>query len=408
MAKSKLFRLKVVGVFQSVIKPVKSSFLVIAKKTKKPLHRTAIVFVASVFTVTSLTAWINWDGFFNKAAMSTADKVQSLKVEEPIVTEAAPLPAVSAIDVPNMTDSPKNTTKKVRSREDIGLRTTNSKTFINTDGSKTMEYSLLPKHQLKDGKFTELQKEIKADSAYKSKKDIAGEGFLENPFEAKPQAYDFSSGDISVKLKPFDDGMSITYQSKSFGIKPISGNNVRPVIREENGQQYILYADAWDGVDVHYEFVGPTLKETIILKRQGVQNAFIFGLEGITAKEAKDQKGAIELEGIDPKVFGIAPLTVNVNKRGVVSEEIAAQNTYGKTISIVLDANWLDKLPGDNYPVAIDPSFYNDVGGLYGNFKMYKSDGYFCPNTGCDPQAGTVYDNGWKHWRTMFHVPCSI
>ena len=64
---------------------------------------------------------------------------------------------------------------------------------------------------------------------------------------------------------------------------------------------------------------------------------------------------------------------------------------------VSLDAKWHAALPESSFPIRIDPTLgpVNDQ-----TDWMFKSDGYSCNGWTCWINTGSIYDNGWKSWRT--------
>ncbi|MDB5186282.1 MAG: hypothetical protein JWL85_805, partial [Candidatus Saccharibacteria bacterium] len=346
------------------------------------------------------------------ASVYAAEQAAKPKVSKPLSADQ-PLQFAAAADNgkqlvsdPVLNSQPEQNVQRERKYEDESKRTATTKTYVNTDGSRTLDYSIMPMHYQRDGKWVDLNAVTEADNSFRSATPLEKEPLIGNPFAKKPQSYNFSAGELGVKLHTYNDGIEFTFKGKQFKLKPAGANNVRPTVTEtEEGHKIITYKEAWPGVDVDYEVHGAMLKETIVLKRPGTTNVFVSRLEGVKAKPHSKHKGALELEGINPDELFISPLTVNVNQKGLISEEVAKQTVNGNVFAITVDAQWLRSQPKDSFPIAVDPTFYHDVGGTYGLFKAYKSDGYMCESSTCDPQAGRLNDNGYKWWRTMFRIP---
>lgn len=375
-----------------------------SKKTVKPKDRwrRTPLFALSLILAFTLVQPVEVYGLININALTSPKQPAALPASKVDIasTQAIADPSTKSVA------SEKIKEDKTRVRELTGLRTTNSKTFLNRDGSKTMEYSLVPKHYEKAGKLVDLNPTTKS-SSYKSSKLLVEDtdASLLAPTTA-PQAYDVKTGDISATIKPFNDGIEVAYQDKKFSIVPEFARNVKPKKETFQGQEVITYKNAWPNVDVTYELVGNMLKETLILKNKSAQNSFKYKVQGANKVAVHPTiAGALAVEGIDPEMFYIAPLSVNVNGKGILSTQQASWAIDKQNLTLNLDTKWYASLSAADFPVAVDPSFVNNVGGTYGNFVAYKSDGYVCGNTICDPQAGTLYDNGWKHWRTIFRIP---
>ncbi len=381
--------------------------MLVSKFSKKNFQRASLVFLCFCL-VFSTTQPVTVAAFSLPSFENDRIDPKPLQVDQGLTAPVA-IDALNAgvpNDSPSLLNKPNASGSKKHVKEEVEKRTSNSKTFLNEDGSRTMEYAVVPKHYFKDGKWLDLNPRTLGDTSYKTAKLLEDEPFLSNPFDIRPQAFETKAGELTTKLKPFDDGLEITYKGKKFTISPQFGRNVRPTTEVISGQTIITYKNAWPSVDVTYELVGNALKETLILKNKEAQNVFIYKTsQGTKVIEHPSIAGALAFEGVDPAELFIAPLSISQNTKGIISEERARWVIRDQTLALILDPEWYGDLKNDDFPLAVDPSFYNDVGGTYGNFLMYKSDGYSCNNQICDPQAGTLYDNGWKHWRTMFRIP---
>ncbi|PLS82059.1 hypothetical protein CYG49_00285 [Candidatus Saccharibacteria bacterium] len=378
------------------------------KSVNKGAQRTMLVFLCLCLTFSALQP-------VSVAALGLPLMGEKQKDAKPLGGDEQPkfAPAADAKEQAALNESPSlagepkaKESNRERVREEVEKRTATTKTFVNRDGSRTMEYSIIPKHFKKDAKWVDLKPEITDDLQFTPKSPLLDEPVVSNPLTKKPASFKTKAGDVSTQIKPFEEGIDVQFKDKKFTITPQFARNVKPVKSVVNDQEIITFKDAWPSVDVTYELVGNMLKETLILKDSTAPSAFVYTVsKGTTLLKHPTIDGALAIEGIDAGEFFLAPLSVSVNKRGVISEQRAKWSVRNSTLSLQLEPEWYKNLSKDSFPIAVDPSFYRDVGGTYGNFIAYKSDGYVCNSGYCDPNAGTLYDNGWKHWRTMFRIP---
>ncbi|MGH7196941.1 MAG: PA14 domain-containing protein [Candidatus Saccharimonadales bacterium] len=295
-----------------------------------------------------------------------------------------------------------------RLREDEAKRTETSAEFINSDGSRTLEVSPgEPKHYQENGKWYKLDKNY-AKTNYTPTRPVANEGWLESmlPGQQDAAAFNLKAGRTSAYLKPYEEGLEVKLGDKNIKLTPVGARNVQPITRVNgSGQQEIVYEEAWPGVDVVYELHGESLKETISIKRPGTTNAFVFAVEGAKLSPHPLKEGAFAIDGLDPKHFMISPVSLDVNGKGISSEDVIKQTGRNNSLAITLDAGWLKKLPKENFPLTIDPTFWRGLDLNWGSTISYKSDGYTCDLNTCAPRAGTLDDYGWKHWRSMMYLP---
>ena len=277
-----------------------------------------------------------------------------------------------------------STSPKTKSYEDTDKRTANSATFVNTDGSRTVEYST-------------GQLNYKSGDSWK-KIDNKVTGVIPTPDQA-PRAPYFKgmAGGNPVEFNPLNRGITATFEGKTFTMKPVGANNVSAQYYNETT---VIYRDAWDGVDLLYELKGEMVKETIVIKKPGTQSSFDFVFSGAKVKAHASKKNEFSIDGLSSQ-FEITSLTVSANGKDVTEQDKATQTVTDMGIRTVVDSGWLSGLGSADFPVQIDPSF----GRVDSNSWMYKSDGYYCPRSSCYMNTGTVYSGGWKSWRSYVQFP---
>jgi hypothetical protein len=165
--------------------------------------------------------------FFN---FSNPAKVQRGDVA-PLLTgynnpKAAPM--ISSSHSPLDVEKDQSTTHD-RVKELTDKRSAFTKTYLNKDGTKTLEYT--PEEQnYKDG--------AEWKSIDNSLSDVEGTENLKG-----------KAGKISATLKPLADGISVSAEGKVIAIKPVGARDVSPT---KNGRNSVIYKDAWPNVDVEY------------------------------------------------------------------------------------------------------------------------------------------------------------
>ncbi|MBM7824453.1 YD repeat-containing protein [Arcanobacterium pluranimalium] len=313
--------------------------------------------------------------------------LDSVKVADPVLFN----------DASGATDySVGNSPDRERVREDVSKRTENTSTFVNADGSKTMEFSPDQVNYRDGSKWKKID-----NSLDPVEEDQGVLGWFSSWFTSNdPQAFQGDAGLISVDLKPFSDGVSFNVDGKRFSVKPVGGRDVLP---ERDGDNAVVYRDAWPFVDVKYELRGEAVKETIVVKNKKAAKSFVFDVDGGKVVNHPTKSGELTIEGIDP-AFSFGVLTLDVHDRGVQSEPRVGQRVDGdgSGIRVWLDEAWVNGLPSDAFPIIIDPSFGRGASSIY----MYKSDGYSCNSSNCTAHVGTLNDgSGWKSWRSYFNFP---
>lgn len=270
--------------------------------------------------------------------------------------------------------------KKVR--ELTEMRTEYTSTYLNEDGTKTMEYSSIQRNFKENGQWKRI------DNKLESFNDAGKAGFRAD------------AGKVGASLRSLRSGVSLVGGSDSITVKPIGTSDVQP---EKDGDYAIIYKEAWPGVDLRYEIRGEMVKEYTIIKNKSAQSTFDYTVTGGKVVVDKQTKGALAVEGVDGYHF--SPLSLDVNGRGVISEERVVQTPTASGIRVSVDQEWFESQPDSSFPMVIDPSWTSSDPNT--TYKMYKSDGYYCPPTSCYANTGSLNDGSWKHWRTYITFPYS-
>lgn len=347
-------------------------------KRQTRIRRAIIVVVVAVAASTSAQP-ANVLAFFN-----------TLNPNEVARNDVMPLPSSDDLRRPNVplasnpvlfdSRTPGVSKKQVarqRKKELVDKRTSTSKTYLNTDGTNTLEYSSQQRHYQKNGKWEDINNAFAA-SALNS--DLRG-----------------AAGAIQATMRPLSKGIEITYEGKTFEMFPIGARNATPVKKDD---RTIIYKDAWPGVNIEYQLRGEMVKELIYIKNKSVQANFNFTVKGAKILSHPTRKGELAIEGTDPNKFSFSSVTLDVNGRGVISEERVTQRPTSDGFAISLDTAWLKEQPYSALPMVIDPTFYRYDTSM--DIRIFKSDGYSCDKTNCYINTGTAYDKGWKYWRSYF------
>ena len=276
-------------------------------------------------------------------------------------------------------------------------RTAFTSTYMNKDGTKSLEYSFDQQNYKVGKKWQKINNSLKAVTDPVKSLSLLDKltGTMPQPGETKE--FTGKGGAIDAQMKPLADGLDITVGDKTFTMKPLGAANVKPVQKDE---QTVVYKDAWNGVDLEYELRGESVKEIIVLKKKVTNPVFNFQVVGGKVIQHPTKPELLTVEGM-PSEFNFSTLTVDVNERGVISEERASQVATKDGIKISLDKDWLNSLKTGDFPIRIDPTFGQDATG----YVMRKSDGYGCGSSNCYANTGTLLDGTWKHWRTFFYFP---
>lgn len=276
-------------------------------------------------------------------------------------------------------------------------RTPFTSTYVNKDGTKSLEYSFDQQNYKIGNKWQKIDNTLKAVTDPAKPLSVLDKiaGTAPQPDEIKK--FTGKSGAVDAQIKPLVEGLDITVGDKAINMKPLGINDTKPVQKDE---RTVTYKDAWPGVDLEYEMRGETVKETIVLKKKVSKTTFDFKVSGGKVIKHPTKEGLLTIEGM-PEDFNFSPLSIDVFGQGPISEERATQTPTADGIKITLDSDWLQTLKPSDFPVRIDPTFGRDTS----NYVMYKSDGYSCGSNACYANTGSIYSNGWKSWRTYFQFP---
>lgn len=313
-----------------------------------------------------------------------------------------PLKSDKSQDISPLTQSSKNTDLYVKPdrthvREDISKRTAFTSTYINKDGTKTMEYT--PQQQ----NYNDGKKWQKIDNKLSDNGEAAPvPNFFQSitntaPTAIKPTEFSGKSGIIDAQMKSLSNGISFTANGKKITMIPVGAKDITP---EKKDDTTVIYRDAYPNVDVEYQLRGEAVKEIIVLKSSQAKTDFDFVVTGGTVINHPTKPGELTIEGMPPE-FSFSSLTLDVNGRGVISEQRVTQAASSKGIKISIDKDWLRSQPTSSFPMYIDPSFARDST----SYWMFKSDGYSCGANNCYANIGAIYDTSWKNWRTYVQFP---
>jgi RHS repeat-associated protein len=301
-----------------------------------------------------------------------------------------------------------------KEEELVDKRTATSTTHRNKDGSYSVEQYYVPKFYQKDNKWQTIDTTLIEDKNAADSENALGKawGQVRSWFDGTT-TYTVKENGWQARFAPSDakEGMvRIKQGNDQVGFSPVNARSVNPVITtDESGKQTVRYYDLWPGVDLEYIVLSGETKENIVLKNKDAANAVAFKVNGATLEKAKEDSGMLyTIKGALGDNFSIAPMAISLNKYGFEANQPLTHDYKDGVLSVSVDRQYLNNLPSDAYPLAIDPTYAdNSIFGTRagGNYVSYKSDGYVCPDTICNPLAGSVLDSSsvWRRWRgTIF------
>lgn len=291
--------------------------------------------------------------------------------------------------------------KKATARELTGMRTPTTSTYLNQDGTKTLRYSSEQQnYKASDGSWQKIDNTVKeVPKAAAVGASTLSTGIKNISTVGATAEFNGNAGAIKASMKNLTEGVVITVGGKTFSIIP---QGVKKSTPERIDQSTVVYRNAWKNVDLQYELKGEAVKETVILRSSDVPTVFNFTVKGGKVIKHPIRSGEYTVEGVSSD-FSFSNLTLDVVGRGVISEERVTQAMTTTGLQMKVDAKWLKEQPATSFPMAIDPNFAREAN----EWWMYKSDGYSCGPNVCYANIGTVYDRGWKSWRTYLKFPYS-
>ena len=300
-----------------------------------------------------------------------------------------------------------------KQEELINKRTANSSTFRNQDGSYTTKLYRSPKFFKQSGQWQAIDTTLIEDKNAGDSGNIAGKawGDVESWFSSTT-TYTIKNNDWQARFAPSDAGQGmirIKQGDSQVGFSPVNANSVTPVITTaSNGNQTVHYYNLWPGVDVEYAVLSAELKENIIIKNKNSTSDFAFKLTGGSLQKTTDKTSGQSLYNINGALgndFSIAPFNISLNKYGLEARQKLTHSYDNGELKISVDRDYLNSLPANAFPAVVDPTTVrNSAFGTRasGNYYSFKSDGYVCDSTVCNPYAGSVLDSQgiWRVWRS--------
>ena len=288
---------------------------------------------------------------------------------------------------------------KTRVREDISKRTAFTSTYINKDGTKTLEYSPQQQNYNNGKAWQKINNKLSDNGQAAPAPDLWQTITNSAPKAIQPTKFTGKSGSIDAQMDSLSRGITFTASGKKITMIPQGAKDIVP---EKKDDTTVIYKDAYPNVDIEYELRGEAVKEIIVLKSNQARTDFDFTVTGGKVINHPTLPGQLTIEGMPPE-FSFSTLTLDVNGRGVISEQRVTQAASSKGIRITVDKAWLKSQPSSAFPMYIDPSFARDST----SYWMFKSDGYSCNGNVCYANVGAINDNGWKNWRTYAQFPYS-
>ncbi len=285
--------------------------------------------------------------------------------------------------------------------EDTSKRTAFTSTYVNNDGTKTMEYSVNQRNYKDGSSWKQIDNSLDAVTEKAPDPTLWQTITGTQPKAPEPEQFKGKAGTMSADIQPLADGVTMNVAGKTIVMKPVGARGVKPTKQDDNS---VIYKDAWPNVDLEYELRGESIKEIIIVKNKNAQTDFNFSVTGGKVINHPTRQGELTIEGL-PEEYSFSALTLSLQDRGVISESHVSQapNKTADGIAVTLDKSWMKAQPASSFPMRIDPSLAKDST----SYWMFKSDGYSCGSSNCYANIGSINDGSWKFWRSYIQFPFS-
>ncbi|MFZ1249657.1 MAG: PA14 domain-containing protein [Candidatus Saccharimonadales bacterium] len=291
--------------------------------------------------------------------------------------------------------------------EIITKRTANTETFDTGGGQMEVRNYLGRVHYKVNGDWQKIDTSLEVDTNAAENTNPLGKALAW--VKGKTQdltTYKVKANDWQAKFAASDDPVGmvrIDADGKKMSFSPRGAASVTPVVTKgQDGQSNMVkYINLWPETDLIYTVKNDMLKEEILLKSAQAETNFAFDVKG--ANLVKNKDGGFDITGVKQS---LSALSVTLQRAGPTSEKVISQEYKNGVLTVKLDSTWLKKQAANEFPIAIDPT-WGRTGNISWNYTAYKSDGYVCYSNNCFTNAGSLYDNGWKTWRSVFYVDYS-
>jgi len=256
-------------------------------------------------------------------------------------------------------------------------RSENKRTFLNADGSRTVEHSSqATSFKDKNDKWQDVDVSLVQDASGK--------------WHTKANSWRATFDSTR------NGGVQLSVDGKIFSLKPVNDSDIKPKVSGKAPNQIVTYENVWQDVDLQYKVSGSQIKETVILHGKNVPSEYEFTATGANLIAEVGTQGAFRLDG-DFAGFKIAAPTVATHDKGVVTNNTLVRQTLdGDKVRLSLDQEWLQSQPEKSFPIIIDPTVYPVAVG--NNYINFVSNGDTClPTEGCGNSIGRdPFNNTWR------------
>ncbi|MEK9167466.1 MAG: hypothetical protein AAB613_01870, partial [Patescibacteria group bacterium] len=269
----------------------------------------------------------------------------------------------SKIVIPGQSETPLDLARgkpPKEEREIIERRDAYNSVFAEPDGSFKQRHYTAPHFYQKDGLWELIDTTLVTDTNPTDSPDPVKQLLREISAEiGNNHTYKVTANDWQARIAPSDATWGMIRIQKgalNIVVRPIGANAVNPEIQTDSaGNQFVHYGELWNGVDADYQILGSELKEFLIVKNKTAPSSFTFKIEGAELTPHPTIAGAFSIVGNSD--FTLSPVMVDSYKYGPITESVIGQTYADSQLTVTLKQNWLDSLPADAFPLAIDPTW---------------------------------------------------
>jgi RHS repeat-associated protein len=289
--------------------------------------------------------------------------------------------------------------------------TTNTTQY--SDGSQRVRTAATSINEKTDQGYTAINRRLGEDAL--NAQNVAGQTLdltkvVKESGKFTPKSFSGKNKNSGFKFPTLDAGkaISFTVDGKTIDLYPQNANpTIIPIKKSGKSNDAVVYENVWKDVDVQYDYLGDTIKESIIIKSADAASSYSFKVSGGNIVKRAD--GSLGIEG---STISIGQVSLSLYNQGVVTAPLDL--SFDKsTINIKLDSAYLKKLKAADFPAVIDPDYGAGRGGVTGGGNDYVSfDDYGnVVNSQQDWMdiGSTRWSNGQVHtWHVEPHVDYSF
>lgn len=267
------------------------------------------------------------------------------------------------------------------SAEVASARSEFNRTYANPDGSMSLVASTAPQnYRAPDGRWEPIDSSVVADRAVQHGLRTAANSWI-------------------AHFEPLPAGLVVDSPSgQHLSFAPTGVAAVDPQLTADG--QGVVYANAWPGADLQYYAWSGGIKESIVLRQRPASGSFAFNT-GSAAFASNGDGGMSPASAVAAGLELSSPVVLDAQDHPVAAANpqlVASGSGSSNTVTLTVDASWLDSLSASDYPVTIDPS------ATWGsqNKTSYDSNNT-APSgcTNCGVRLGNDQVGGDRYWRAV-------